>query len=206
MDKHLHKYVLPQKCCYKNSLLTQQFFSTLATFPRTPSCKIHFTAQCIVPLLLYRLKTDTQTPFPNIFLPVGCAEEQRGWHSPKSAPSIPEKLMGYLCNKPAHPSQVYATLHSLYLPWFAGLCKLGKQAQSDSFPFCTGRDPLKEFQGGIRKLGTAGRKKKSGVPCQKEKLPEQHKQKELEKTENAWAQVRECRGTAPHEGCQIAEM
>lgn len=81
------------------------------------------------PLLLYRPKTDTEPHFPpryKTFSASGMCWEQRGWHSPKSAPSIPEKLMGYLCNKPVHPSQVYATLHSLYLPWSAGLCKLGK--------------------------------------------------------------------------------
>lgn len=172
----------------------QQFFSSWATLPCTTSCKIHFTAQCNVPLLLYRLKTDTDPHFPlrhKTFSASGmCWGAEREAQSPKSAPSIPEKLMGYLCNKPAHPSQVYATLHSLYLPWSAGLCKLGKQAQSDSFPSSTGRNPLKEFQAGIRRLGKAGRKNKSGVFCQKEKLPEQHKEKELGKTENTWAQVR----------------
>lgn len=141
----------------------QQFFSSWATFPCTTSCKIHFTAQCNVPLLLYRVKTDTDTHFPlryKHFSASGmCWGAEREAQSPKSAPSIPEKLMGYLCNKPAHPSQVYATLHSLYLPWSAGLCKLGKQAQSDSFPSSTGRNPLKEFQAGIRRLGKAGRKK-----------------------------------------------
>lgn len=35
-----------------------------------------------------------------------------------------------------------------------------------------------------------GEKNKSGVLCQKEKLPEQHNQEELGKRENPWAQVR----------------
>lgn len=119
---------------------------------------------CALPELKLTHRHDSPRD-KELFLPVGCAEEQRGWHSPKSAPSIPEELMGYLCNRPVHPSQVYATLHSLYLPWFAGLCKLGKQAQSDSFSFWTGTDPLKAFQGGIRRLGTAGRKKgRSSLP------------------------------------------
>lgn len=117
-------------------------------------------------------------------------QEQKWCPALKFASSIPMKLIGYLCNRLVHPSQVYSRQHSLYLLWSGDLCKLVREnnkhkAQKELLLLLHMNHSLQSILMHNQEASNTEKEKKSEVLLhKKEKLPNHCKEKELGKREN----------------------